>query len=889
MTPLDTCPDEPTWHLFLAEGLPEPRQSAVLDHLDACSACSAELARRVASWSLGADHGTGADEAQAPVAGSTTQEIVARLCRPPSRLMAADPDSGAALLAGPPEIPGLTDFQLISRGGMGVVYRATETDLQRPVAVKLLSAVGLATPAAQARARREAQMLARLRHPHVVQIYRSGEVDGVPYLVMEWVPGGTLQERLEQGPVPPAKVATIGRDLALALAEAHALGIIHRDLKPENILLGPPARPGLPRVAKLADFGLARPDAQDQAAGLTESGMIVGTPCYMAPEQTGLDPSLGNVSPASDIHGLGAVMYAMMTDQAPYQARTTQESLQKAVQGAAIPLGALCPRVPIDLRTIVEKCLERSPARRYRSAGDLADDLTRFLDGRPILARPISTVERISKWARRRPVAAVAALLMVVGTVAGITEFAYFQYRMSQSNLDLRHARDTTQQALGKLTDESVERLIKRGKVIDEADREFLQRVRNDYLNWPLEPDPEAALLFRANGLRRISQLFWQVNHYEDAVQCGRDVVAAQDEAIGRGLGSRELFRQHFEDLHSVSYRLNSMKRYSESSELLNHLIAETKTIVAPDAESRILLGRALVGVGCDLSDQKKDEESVRWIDEGLDLFRQIRAEFPDLAWGLKTEIRCLYNAAICSHHANRPAERKARIELELELAEDGLKRFPGEEADFMQAKLLALTSIAEFYLEQGDAETARPWVERRVSLAWEAVDRFKDSRQIQDDAIHAAAQYYTVCSTLGSPQNAAIVLDLAVKLAAQRAEAEPAVLWPSLSLVTALLHRAEMRERTGQPAEALDDYDRVIASMTRWLDVSLLVRTEEVKRFLSYAYQQAAPLVARQGDHDRAVRYLEKAIEHADAQAVPQLQEALEQQRQATLAQAQL
>jgi tetratricopeptide (TPR) repeat protein len=349
------------------------------------------------------------------------------------------------------------------------------------------------------------------------------------------------------------------------------------------------------------------------------------------------------------------------------------------------------------------------------------------------------------------------------------------------------------------------------------------------------------------------------------------------------------LVRQHFEDLHTLSYRLNHVKRYEDSTAMLNHLVDEHATLAETGPDSQAILGRALVGIGCDFSDLKNDKESVVYIDRGLALLSQARADHPDSAWIRKTEIRCLYNAAICSHHGNRPQERKARIEQELELADEGLKRFPEEGADFSQAVLLALTSLADLALEQGDLQTASRLVERRVKLAWEAVDRYPDYSKIQDDAIHAAAQYLTVCSALGMPQKGGPVLDAAVKLASRRAEAQPAALGPGLALVTVLLHRAQMLEKTGQQAEAIQDYDRVIALMSPWLDVRLQTRLAEVKSFLTYANQQAAQLYAGQGDHARALSHLEKAIKYADSQTVPQLLEALKQQRQATVSQAQL
>lgn len=255
---------------------------------------------------------------------------------------------------------------------------ARDTALDRMVAVKVLWSFGPLSDAARARATRESLMLARLNHPNVITIYGTGgTAEGVPYLVMELVAGQSLQQRIDAEPLPPREAARIVRDLARGLSEVHALGIVHRDLKPDNVLLARTAGPG-GDLPKLADFGLARPD--DAAANLTQADAIAGTPSFMAAEQTGLDPTLGDVGPATDIHGLGAVLYAAVVGRAPYEAKTPGESLGLAARGEPTGLPILTARCPPDLRTIVEKCLWPDPVQRYRAPGDLADDLERFLN-----------------------------------------------------------------------------------------------------------------------------------------------------------------------------------------------------------------------------------------------------------------------------------------------------------------------------------------------------------------------------------------------------------------------------------------------------------------------------------------------------------------------------
>src|SRR5207302_1230489 len=251
--------------------------------------------------------------------------------------------------------------------------------------------------------------VARLQHANVVQIHEVGGVDGVPFLAMEYVDGGSLAQRLDGTPQPPALAGAFVETLARAMHYAHQRGVIHRDLKPANILLSvatPEARSlrttdngQLTAVPKITDFGLAK--QLDSAADSTRTGLVLGTPSYMSPEQ-----AAGNskeVGPASDVYALGAILYELLTGRPPFRAASAMETVRQVLAEEPVAPARLQPAVPRDLQTICLKCLEKDPNRRYARADLLADDLRRVQEGRPILARPVGRLERGWRWARRNP------------------------------------------------------------------------------------------------------------------------------------------------------------------------------------------------------------------------------------------------------------------------------------------------------------------------------------------------------------------------------------------------------------------------------------------------------------------------------------------------------
>ncbi|HEV8378820.1 MAG TPA: protein kinase, partial [Tepidisphaeraceae bacterium] len=308
-----------------------------------------------------------------------------------------------------PVIPGYQIETVLGRGGMGVVYKAKHLKLNRSVAIKMLLCGELAGSDELSCLIREAQAVAGLTHANIVQVHDVGDLDGLPYFTMEFVEGGSLAQKLSGVPQPAREAASMMILLARAVHAAHQGGVVHRDLKPSNILLMSDGTP------KITDFGLAR----QLTGGVSMKVARVGTPSYMAPEQA--MGKVGAFCPSVDIYALGAILYEMLTGRPPFKAETASETQRQLISEEAVRPSRLNSRVPCDLETICIKCLRKDPQRRYSSAAALADDLTRFLEGRPIEARPPGWAGRAWRWGRREPATAalVATVLLAVGAAVG--------------------------------------------------------------------------------------------------------------------------------------------------------------------------------------------------------------------------------------------------------------------------------------------------------------------------------------------------------------------------------------------------------------------------------------------------------------------------------------
>jgi tetratricopeptide (TPR) repeat protein len=386
-------------------------------------------------------------------AGTALRQPAAETGVDPGRTRAETPPRPAA---GLPELPGYEVLSVLGHGGMGVVYKARQVRLDRVVALKMILAGGHAGAAELARFQAEAEAVARLQHPGIVQIHETGVHDGLPYFSLEFCSGGSLDRKLQGTPLPPAAAARLIELLAQALQAAHDKGILHRDLKPANVFLMPTRDPAgvligerseqARSLPKIGDFGLAKKLEGTADGGLTRSGAIMGTPSYMAPEQAG--GKISALGPATDVYALGALLYECLTGRPPFRAATVMETLRQVTSDEPVPPSRLNPGTPRDLETICLKCLHKEPGRRYGSAQELAEDLERFRNGEPIHARRVGRLERALKWTRRNQALtaflAAVVLLLAGGAAAGL----WYQSDQEARRTDLARRLADTERAV---------------------------------------------------------------------------------------------------------------------------------------------------------------------------------------------------------------------------------------------------------------------------------------------------------------------------------------------------------------------------------------------------------------------------------------------------------
>jgi serine/threonine-protein kinase len=530
---------------------------------------------------------------------------------------------------GPPGLPPIPDYEILGelgRGGMGVVYKARQVQLNRLVALKMVLSGGHAGPAEIARFRREAEAVARLQHPHIVQIHEVGEADGKPFFSLEYVDGGSLADKLDGTPWAASQAAPLVETLARAVHAAHQKGVIHRDLKPGNVLLTAEGQP------KVTDFGLAK--QLDSEKAQTQSGAIVGTPSYMAPEQAG--GKREELGPAADVYALGAILYELLTGRPPFRGETPLDTVIQVVSGEPVPPSRLQPKVSRELETICLKCLEKSPASRYSSALALAEDLARGRAGEPILARPVGPVVRLGKLARRRP--AVAGLL--AGLVAVVTTaFALIVWQLQRveeqrraANTNAAQARLNAAEAQGNAKRARHEAAAKARALAAEqkARRQAFAALRSMTVEVVERKFAQGAALTTDDRafLRGVIQQF-------DAF-----AQIQGDEADSRAVRAEGRLR-----VGSIRYTLGELKEAEKDYEQALHIYQQLAADFPSRPEFRLALASSHNKRGLLLSDTGRFAEAEKDYDQALSIRKKLAADFPN-----QSEFR----RKLASSHNNR-------------------------------------------------------------------------------------------------------------------------------------------------------------------------------------------------------------------------------------------
>ncbi|MFO0809108.1 MAG: serine/threonine-protein kinase [Gemmataceae bacterium] len=449
----------------------------------------------------------------------------------------------------------------LGRGGMGVVYKAQDRRLKRLVALKVVLAGGHAGAAERLRFQVEIEAAARLQHPNIIQVYEVGEEDSRPFMAMEYCPGGSLDERIQDQPQPPREAAQMVATLADALHHAHRAGIVHRDIKPANVLL---SDDGIPKVA---DFGLAK--RLDEADGLTQTGAIMGSLGYMAPEQAA--GRTREATPATDVYSLGAVLYKMLSGRLPFHGPSQLETINSIVTRDPVSIRVFQPRLPQDLATICHKCLEKKPAGRYASAAALAEDLRRYLADQPIQARPLGPVERAWRWARRHPglsfvLLAGVTMLLVVGTC-----LAWSSYRSYRLIADVNQVQRPLQELSGRIR--YLDEVLTSSALLASATGDASWKDRYDASISPLDAALAEAVRLAPEARQRLT----------DVETANEELVAMETEAFERVQHAKA--KDAWQILNGARYRA-AKQRYADA---LRSFIAHL------DERQEILLAQARV------------------------------------------------------------------------------------------------------------------------------------------------------------------------------------------------------------------------------------------------------------------------------------------------------
>ncbi len=419
---MNGCREDRDLARLLNDQLDRDEYASMVEHVETCDVCQARLKDLTEAES---PLGRYADLGPLSSDQSLTLERIdlrSWLNRSSRRACAGETIGFSAAASGAagsfPDVPEYDILAELGHGGMGVVYKARQHRLSRLVALKMIRAGSLAKPEDLGRFRVEAQAIAKLRHPNIIQIYDIGEVGGLPFVALELLEGGSLDDRLASTPQAAEYAATTIALLARAVDAAHQAGIVHRDLKPSNVLF---ASEGTP---KITDFGLAK---RLQENGQTETGQVLGSPSYIPPEQA--QGRSKDVGPTADVYALGAILYEMLTGRPPFQGPTPLDTVMQVIRDEPIAPSRLARQIPRDLETICLKSLTKEPHRRYQTAPALAEDLDRYLANEPIRARPTPLWEQGFKWARRRPTTSSlgAAGLLVAAILVSVAWWGQIQ------------------------------------------------------------------------------------------------------------------------------------------------------------------------------------------------------------------------------------------------------------------------------------------------------------------------------------------------------------------------------------------------------------------------------------------------------------------------------
>jgi serine/threonine-protein kinase len=754
---------------------------------------------------------------RAPLAGARAlgEQIVG-----PAERTALDstnpPDDG---LTGPrapavldfPQLPGYEILSVLGHGGMGVVYQARQIALKRLVALKMILTGGHAGPDERDRFRAEAEAVARLQHPNIVQVYETGEHKGRPFFSLEYVAGGSLALRLAEKPLAPREAAALVQTLARAMHYAHEHGVVHRDLKPANVLL---AADGTP---KITDFGLAK--RLDDDSTRTRTGVVMGTPSYMAPEQaSGHSRGIG---PTADVYALGAILYEALTGRPPFKAASVFDTLEQVRYREPVPPSRLQDKLPRDLETICLKCLSKEPDRRYATAQELADDLAAFLVGRPIKARPIGPGERMLKWARRHPAVtgliAVSIAALVTLLAGGIWYNTRLTRALASAEVERRRAEANflkAREAVDAMLTEVGDQRLAQVPQMEPVRKALLEKALHFYEGFLQERSSDPAVRREtARAYQRTAEIYQLLGQHDQSEESLRQALLLQEQLAEKypeepGYRQDEATSRHaLGNLYYATGRLEQAESLYKQSLALRDALVRTY----PEAPEYIHeLAKTYQNLATIYALGGRMPRAEEALQKALELRRQpaiVTAHNPAYQEELaktQTNLGNVYLYTQRWHEGEQEYKQGVAVFEELVRDHPGVPKYQNELGG-------AYNNLGDLYRNLGRSADAEASCRRAVELREQLV---RDHPRVLDYVTDLASSQSALGSALrddGKEEEALTSFKQAVSALDDILRQSPQNSVARRYLQQTLTDRGDALERLGRHADALQDFERAL------------------------------------------------------------------------------
>lgn len=648
------------------------------------------------------------------------------------------------------------DYELleeIARGGMGVVYRALQKKANRIVALKMILSGQLASQEEVQRFRSEAEAAAILDHPNIVPVFDVGEHNGQPYFSMGYVDGKSLGEVLRDGPLPPKEAAGIVQTIAGAIACAHENGVIHRDLKPSNVLLD---KSGNLRVT---DFGLAKQVESD--SDLTATGQVMGTPSFMPPEQAAGD--LARVDVRSDVYSLGAILYMLLTGRPPFQSANMIETLRQVIDDVPVEPRLLNRSVDQDLETVCLKCLEKDPSQRYQQAQELSDELGRYLEGSPILARSVTRRERVWRWCKRQPLLAGLSFAAVASLLLGTGVALYFAVLAQQR---ATHAQEGTRVALTALETmiDKVQNGLRNVPGAQEVRRELLQEALTSLQQVSGELQTQSrvdrdtavalvdlALLFGEFGDEEgLNSVAVAESNYRASIDIFRELVQPGEEDV-------PLLRDYAWSLGQAGNFYLDQNRVSEAKEPLQEALAIRRRIAIghpEDVQHQLRLSLSLADWGDYLAMSRNFGSAIEAFEEAIPLAVAATKAAPENLDVLRHLGGC-YEKAGDAYHDQQMNDKAYEYFQKSRDTVHRMYEIDPKSPLALDSVSLSYERMGNHWLQVGDAEQALGMYEKMKEFIEKALEIDPTNRILREGLATAYNKLARAQSTLGQREAA--------------------------------------------------------------------------------------------------------------------------------------